>query len=241
LFVVAHRYSEIVSTAKEDVWAAGVVLIQLALRAPLWQHLRPAAGEGPGDPMLILERTLEYHTTEVLNSEQRMVGGFAMRRLRTFATGPCNSLAIISVDTAAIIAACLNPTAKCRPTASQLLSHPGFPPCIPADPLAASWKGFQSGKLPSALAGLDLGEANIAEKHGLRLAARRAAPGLPSGQDAAGTKALSMSIAENPLEAWVLKDVYYLWSLLDIGLQEEFIRKGYVHITQLHKHSLWCL
>lgn len=217
-----HRYSEVSSTPKEDVWAVGVVLIQLALRAPLWPHLRPT--EGPGDPFLILERILEYHGGEVLNSEQRMVGGFAMRRLRTFATGPCDNLAVISVDTAAIIAACLNPTAKCRPTAAQILSHPGFAPCIPTEALEASWRGTKSGKLPSALAGLDLGEASVAEKHGLRLAARRA--GASSVESA--SKALSMSIADNPLEAWVLKDVYYLWSLLDISLQDEFIRKGYV-------------
>eukprot|EP00038_Savillea_parva_P019841 m.29215 g.29215 ORF g.29215 m.29215 type:complete len:798 (+) comp4577_c1_seq1:238-2631(+) len=220
--IVRGPYSDAVSTPKEDVWAVGVVLIQLALRHPLWPHLR--SQDGPLDPMRILERTLEYHAGEVLNSEQRMVGGFAMRRLRTFATGPCDNLSIISVDTAAIIAACLNPTAKCRPTAAQLLSHPGFPPCIPGEPLTASWKGFKCGKLPSALEGLDLGEANIAEKHGLRLAARRNG----SASNAGSNKTLSMSIAANPLEAWVLKDVYYLWSLLDIGLQDEFIRKGYI-------------
>ena len=31
------------------------------------------------------------------------------------------------------------------------------------------------------------------------------------------------AVVQDPLEAWDLEDVYYLWSLLDIGLENEFV------------------
>eukprot|EP00040_Diaphanoeca_grandis_P015671 m.80221 g.80221 ORF g.80221 m.80221 type:complete len:893 (+) comp25295_c1_seq1:150-2828(+) len=216
-------YSDAPSTPKEDVWALGVAQLQLLLGSRFWDHIH-TLGAPHHNPLPILERVMEYHASELINSEQRMTYDNAARRLRLFAANPTADLDRLTQPHVELIASCLNPTAKCRPSARQLLSHRALPGNIPSNDISCYWPAVKSANLGSAISDLDLGELNLANRHDMRINSRTS----ENTTTASNKKNVSACIHADPLVAWDLRDVYYLWSLLDIGLENEFVRKGYV-------------
>lgn len=206
--LVAQGPRAMMSNPKEDVWALGVIALELFLGHRLWPDLRGEAAARDGGHGLLTRTLGVMNTSRVTGVGQARAGTKEahLNYLRFFARNSPSAgrLDTMPDDLRCFLYACLSPLPADRPTAEELLNHDLFAAVVSlrwlAEPL---------------LRCADLGSPGDDKVlKGIFSAG--------SGADKAPTTKHSM------LHGRPLSDVYHLWTLAGGDVEQDLTRRGII-------------